>query len=225
MYVEYYARLNDMQEMVEYLPDVKATIHDVVQTGPNSLRLVCSFYGKKIDQVSNGLDQIEIIDKVSILDQSKDTIVSKLEMGTETEIAHIFQEAIESDGYHIKTKSTTPDWYSNWEFPGRNEFREFSTSIEDRGLNIQPTIIRDQRSLFLEGNIDLTEKQKELLIQAVKHGYFEVPRNCSLADIAESIDISQQAASERLRRGLRTLVDREVIYDMKGYNTSRQRTR
>jgi hypothetical protein len=52
---------------------------------------------------------------------------------------------------------------------------------------------------------DLTAEQREMLEEALARGYFEIPRAVSLGELAETFGISQQAASERLRRGVRQL--------------------
>jgi hypothetical protein len=58
---------------------------------------------------------------------------------------------------------------------------------------------------------DLTDEQREALELALERGYFEVPRQATLSDLAGDLDVSQQAVSERLRRGtqkvIRGLVD------------------
>jgi len=46
----------------------------------------------------------------------------------------------------------------------------------------------------------------EALVSAVERGYFEVPRGVTLGDIADDLGISQQAASERVRRGTNTVL-------------------
>jgi predicted DNA binding protein len=52
----------------------------------------------------------------------------------------------------------------------------------------------------------LTAPQRQALLLAVEHGYYDVPRNGTLTDIAGELDISEQAASQRLRRGTRSLL-------------------
>ena len=41
-----------------------------------------------------------------------------------------------------------------------------------------------------------------LLTAAIEGGYFEIPRGIAMSDLAARFDISDQAASERLRRAL-----------------------
>ncbi|MFW5939152.1 MAG: helix-turn-helix domain-containing protein [Halolamina sp.] len=49
---------------------------------------------------------------------------------------------------------------------------------------------------------DLSKKQTEALREALAAGYFEVPRETDLESLARGFDISEQALSERLRRGV-----------------------
>lgn len=48
---------------------------------------------------------------------------------------------------------------------------------------------------------ELTPDQREALVLAVQKGYFKVPRETDLGEIAAELDISQQATSKRIRRG------------------------
>ncbi len=61
-----------------------------------------------------------------------------------------------------------------------------------------PTVVPDARA-------PLTAKQLETLQAAVDHGYYEVPRETKLKDLADEFDCSHQALSERLRRTHGTL--------------------
>ncbi|UPV75022.1 helix-turn-helix domain-containing protein [Halorussus limi] len=52
----------------------------------------------------------------------------------------------------------------------------------------------------------LTDRQRECLDAALREGYFEVPRECTLADLAETLEIDKSTASEILRRGERRVL-------------------
>lgn len=47
----------------------------------------------------------------------------------------------------------------------------------------------------------LTPEQREALVLAATHGYYSSPRETSMNDLADVLDISQQAMSQRIRRG------------------------
>jgi predicted DNA binding protein len=46
----------------------------------------------------------------------------------------------------------------------------------------------------------LTDRQREAVRAAVEAGYYAVPREASLADVAEAIGCAESTASEHLRR-------------------------
>jgi len=64
--------------------------------------------------------------------------------------------------------------------------------------------------LSLVGGTDterlLTDRQREVLEAAVREGYFEVPRECSLAELAGALDVDKSTVSTVLRRGEAQLV-------------------
>jgi predicted DNA binding protein len=53
---------------------------------------------------------------------------------------------------------------------------------------------------------DISEEQWDLLQSAVREGYFNVPREVTLVDLAERHGLSDRDASEQIRRGLDVLV-------------------
>ena len=52
----------------------------------------------------------------------------------------------------------------------------------------------------------LTEKQRETLELAIKKGYYEKPRAADLTTLAEELEISKSAVSQRLRTAERKLI-------------------
>nr|WP_303647872.1 helix-turn-helix domain-containing protein [Haloarchaeobius amylolyticus] len=59
----------------------------------------------------------------------------------------------------------------------------------------------------------LTDAQRELLRSAVSEGYFKVPREVSLVELAELNDISDRELSQELRRGLDVVVRDATLED------------
>ena len=53
----------------------------------------------------------------------------------------------------------------------------------------------------------LTDRQREVLDAAVREGYLTVPRECTLAELAATLDIDKSTASTVLRRGQARLTE------------------
>lgn len=61
------------------------------------------------------------------------------------------------------------------------------------------------------GRFGLTEQQQETLEAAFERGYFEIPQEVTMDDLARDLDISPQALSERLHRGHKNLIKNTVM--------------
>lgn len=62
-----------------------------------------------------------------------------------------------------------------------------------------------------EYGLGLTPEQRDALTLAVEKGYFAVPRETTLDEMAEELGITGQAASERVRRGTETVLRKSMI--------------
>ncbi|MFC7098444.1 helix-turn-helix domain-containing protein [Halobaculum marinum] len=61
----------------------------------------------------------------------------------------------------------------------------------------------------------LTDPQREALSLAVERGYFEVPRRTTLTEIGERLGVTEQSASESVRRGADAVL-KQVVLDSNG---------
>lgn len=91
-------------------------------------------------------------------------------------------------------------WHLRVLYPERESFSKTHAFSEDRGLTFAVRTIPELES-DPAGRHGLTTAQYEFLTGAARQGLFEVTREMSLQEFAAEFGISNQAASERLRRG------------------------
>lgn len=93
-------------------------------------------------------------------------------------------------------------WYE-FDLTGTREaFETFRDALDSLGMQYElQSIVSAPETEQL-----LTDRQRELLELAVREGYFEVPRECSLATLAERADADKSTVSTVLRRGEANLV-------------------
>jgi len=82
---------------------------------------------------------------------------------------------------------------------------------DHRGVELERLYRTDDPSAY--GKYEVTDKQREALTLAFEAGYFSVPRECSLQDVADQLGISRNAASARVRRGQAALVSHTLDHD------------
>lgn len=94
-------------------------------------------------------------------------------------------------------------WHFRVRFPDHDLLGQFYNFCTERDITIHVVRVYTLTEASRAGrSFDLTPHQREALILAVRRGYFAVPRETDLTEIAEELDISQQAASKRVRRGV-----------------------
>jgi hypothetical protein len=99
-------------------------------------------------------------------------------------------------------------WRQTGWFADRDAFRKFSSFWQrNAGFRLH-RLTRDGES-EPPGN-GLTDRQYEALRIAYELGYFTIPRDASLEDVAAELDIAPSSVSERLRRAQTQLIEETV---------------
>lgn len=87
-------------------------------------------------------------------------------------------------------------WYE-LDFTGRRaRFEALRDGLEraDRTYELQSLLTTTDRSEIL------TDRQQTVLETATRMGYFEVPRKCTLKEVASTLEVDKSTASETVRR-------------------------
>ena len=97
-------------------------------------------------------------------------------------------------------------WVVRILFPDHDSLSMTNEFCHDHGLTFDLLSIVKMEG-EPSGRYGLTGAQYDAIVTAHEHGYFSVPRRSSLKEIAAERNISHQAFSERLRRGLEALIE------------------
>lgn len=98
-------------------------------------------------------------------------------------------------------------WYARMRFPDRKALVAFREFCDENDLDFQLDRLYDTDPDRGPPRDRLTSRQRETLRLANERGYFEIPRAVTLTDLANELGVSNQAVSERLRRGCGRVVD------------------
>lgn len=125
------------------------------------------------------------------------------------EAQRVWDELLGEGGSLLEATATEGWWQIRMRFLDREELCETNDRLVEFGVNADlrriTELTDDSRT-----HTRLTPEQQEALSAAFEHGYFEIPRQISMEELAAELGISHQALSERLRRAYETLVDAEL---------------
>lgn len=100
-------------------------------------------------------------------------------------------------------------WQVRMRFPDREALAACRTWCAENDVSFELRRVYEDTAEDRDG-ARLTAEQEEVLAVAHELGYFEIPREASMSDLASELGISSQAVSERLRRGHAALVAEQL---------------
>jgi len=100
-------------------------------------------------------------------------------------------------------------WSFRARFPEHADLAGFYRACSAAGLPLEVDEVHGAGNSV--GGVSLTPGQREALVTALEAGYFDVPRAITLQELGERLDISDTAASQRIRRGLDRLLRGSVL--------------
>lgn len=98
-------------------------------------------------------------------------------------------------------------WWLQLRFDDHEQLSAFFQECANRDIQLDLETVHNPglpRTVGLDPA--LTDPQRETLRRAFDAGYFDVPRGVNLLELAEQMGISDSAVSQRLRRGISTML-------------------
>lgn len=111
----------------------------------------------------------------------------------------------------ISGVGTAESWTLEVRGESQEDVADFQQYLRDHDLSSGLTSLHALAKLRSGTEYDLTEGQREALVLAFERGYFDSPREITLAEIAEELGITAQSLGSRLRRGNKRLIRSTLI--------------
>ena len=165
----------------------------------------CWAHGDDLDGFERLLTEDETVTDVHRVSDAGDRRLYRLRL---TGVAPVvtYDSWIDLGAARFEMRYADGRWRARMCFPDREALAAFREFCLDRDLDFRLNRLYDSDPARGPSRERLTNRQREALRLAHEGGYFGIPREMMLGDIAAELDISNQAASERLRRGCGRLV-------------------
>ena len=196
-----------LYETLTSIEGVEFECEQVVESGDGIVMPLLWGRGADYDIVDEALDGDPTVDNDTLLADYGDEWLVRMDWIDSVQlVVHMITNA---NATVLEAHGEGTQWDLRMMYPTRDELSMTHEFCDAHGVTFEVTRIRD-----MEGNpsahYGLTSEQYEALTMAYDHGYFQVPRNADLNELAAELDISHQALSERLRRAQATLI-RETL--------------
>jgi predicted DNA binding protein len=106
-----------------------------------------------------------------------------------------------------------PGWDERWLLPDREALHAIWKHAREEGFELDVLELhqRGRTDADYPGPDALTDEQREALVAAYEEGYFAEPREASLEELADTLEISASAVRGRINRGLRSLIGAGLV--------------
>ena len=212
MIVEFGTDQSPLETAVSRAPDIEIELEHLAATGSIPLQAFFWAYGDQFANFEAGLDEDAGIDRWAHLETKGGDRLYRVTHTSDLPIVDLYRHAVAHDAILSEASITNDGYRARMFVPDRDALNAWRDACQESGLSIDVTALYGAERTPPERHHGLSEEQREALLIAAKEGYFSIPRETSLAGLAEELGVSSQAASERLRRGMEQLVD-EALSD------------
>ncbi|SDK68118.1 helix-turn-helix domain-containing protein [Natronorubrum texcoconense] len=188
--------------------DVTLTVETTV---PTSESVVPYFWAPASagDAIVDSIEDEPAVATAGIVDETDDHVLVKVTWNGR--VNGVLESIRERDAIVTSAVGTDTQWTFRLRFPSYEDLSAFYTNCVEQGISMELVQLHETVSPGSTRQFGLTTAQRELIAAAYRAGYFDVPRQTTLVELGEQLEVSDSAVSQRLRRGLATLIDSTVL--------------
>lgn len=193
-----------LQETLESVPG--ATFEVVRLAAHGSDRVMPFLWGaaEDLDELADAVEADSSTENVEILAELEEEYLFRMEWMAHIRV--ILYIVLEEEGTILDAYGKNGRWEFRILFPEHDSISTTHDFCEDYDIEMSFDRVYQLSDSMRRGQYGLTDDQYETITTAYESGYYDVPRDTHLTDLATDRDVSHQALSERLRRGHRTLI-------------------
>lgn len=194
------------------LPEIKITVEDSYTSADGKRLFIARINYDDFEAVEAALAADSTVTNPERIATSPDHQHYRLTLaghGVETDIRPL---VIELGGVQLHLVGTSEGWKNRTQLPDREAFEQIYQFCVEHDIGVTFHRIWQESETGTTALIQLTDAQREALATAADCGYLEIPRQCSLAEFAAELGISESAASERFRRAVKKIINQAVEY-------------
>lgn len=203
-----------LSHTLEALPDLLFEVERIVTSGNDALMPLLWVRGPSRERVEATLEDDPSVEEVTLIGDFDDEWLFQMTWIDQVDL--LVQMLTNSEATILDAVGRGEQWKIRVLYPQRSLFSKTHEFCERHGVDFDVDSIRELEG-EPAGRYGLTTEQYEVLAEASRLGYFEVPREVSLEELADELGISHQAASERIRRATSALVEETLFVGMNEY--------
>jgi hypothetical protein len=217
LFVSVRLELPVLETSVEHAPDVDVTIEQQTMTEAGTLDLTVWASGEELDTFEEGLDRDDTVARWVAVGGNGTRRMYRTRLTEGASSRANYNGWTDGKAVFLSSERTSRGWTVDAFFNDRSVLQQFAVECESNDVPFDLLRVSEVDQLEDTQQFGLTELQSETLLTAYDRGFYSVPRQVNLEDLADPLDVSHQALSERLRRGAGSLIENTIANQQKDY--------
>ncbi|TYL39216.1 bacterio-opsin activator [Natronococcus pandeyae] len=191
-----------LEHTFDTVSDVTIQIERLASHSREWVMPFCWVTCEDLEAVTDALREDPTVDGVRLVDSDSD--VGYLNVHWNESVQSLIDTVVDQHGIMQEVEANDGIWHLKLKFLDGDAVQKFQTYFDEKGYSFELQRLYDGTAPK-EREYDLTADQREALVMALEMGYFDVPREANIEDLAAELEISTNAVSQRLRRANRNL--------------------
>jgi predicted DNA binding protein len=203
------------QKALRAAPDMEIWIENIRSLGDKPWRFIFWGSGGNFEEYQEGLEIDPDISNYECLTKLPTRRLYRTVLSEQGQQNTVQSIAVEYDIIPISLTMTADRVQLLGRFPSRDAIVALKRACYERDRKFKLLNIYQERAAEADQTIlnryGVTKSQQEALVVALKQGYFEIPRQTRMENIADTLGISTSALSSRIRRGQKALLSNTLV--------------
>jgi len=197
-----------LAETIAEFPGLIGELGRVVPANDNPMPYLWT-NGTEVAAVSAALEDDATVEEITVLDELNGDQLYRITWTGDVEEERLIGGFEESEVTLLRAETEDSQWLLEMRFDSRESLASFQSHCDDHDIECTLTGLYQLEQPKL-GQYNLTIPQREVLATALELGYFQIPRQTTMSDIADELGVTANAVSERLRRAQANLISNTV---------------
>ncbi|APX96186.1 helix-turn-helix domain-containing protein [Natronorubrum daqingense] len=185
-------------------PEMIVEIERVVATMKDRIMPYFWVTGETLSEFERALDEDNSVKNITEVDVVEDAKLYRAEW-TEN-IETVIFAYVEIGATILQASGRNDRWELQMRFDDQEKVADFREYCDENDVSFELLQLQEQEQPMASTQYDLTPKQRETLISALEEGYYEVPQQVTMSELAAEMGISQQALSKRFHNAHKNLI-------------------
>ena len=195
-------------------PGIEVRLERVVPLGSTFVPYVWAG-NDSVEGVESALRAAADVESFAVLDAANGEALVRVTW--REDVDGLLEVVARSEATVLEAVGEAGRWRFQLRFATHDDLTEFYRRCVDRGVSLDLRSVHEPGAASEAGvELGLTDTQRETLLLALAAGYFDVPRRTNLTELAAELGVSDTATSQRIRRGVASLLEATIAESTDG---------